>query len=300
MVLLDFFRRFGQKKYQLEFVVAHLDHGLRPDSAATADWLKSFCQAQELTFVSQRLDIAAQHQLSEQSSLEAVARELRYAWLTETALADNCSLTVTAHTASDQAETILMRLIRGGISGLGGMSPRRPLNSSLDLIRPFLTVSRPELEAYAQAHQLQWREDASNQDSGFFRNRVRAELLPWILRENPRFAEHLNSQSEIWRAEQDWLQRQIPALYQQLVVLTDVGQQVETAGLLELHPALQRLLIREVLTRYLGQWKLYTHVQIEAIRELAAGPGAKSLDLPAGLKVSKQKKQLLFAAQNRS
>ncbi|MEZ0368252.1 MAG: tRNA lysidine(34) synthetase TilS [Candidatus Sericytochromatia bacterium] len=293
MVLLDFFRRFAGKKYRAGFLVAHLDHGLREDAAAVAAWLSETCAAYGVTCISQRIEIRDLQRQSAQSSLEAVARQARYDWLEQTALAQGCDRVVTAHSASDQFETILMRLIRGGIAGLGGMPPQRRLGQ-VRLIRPLLGLTRAELEAYAVSHRLQWREDPSNQAPEFFRNRVRAELAPWLRRENPALEQTLAEQAAIWRDEQDWLQQQAEVLFAEHVSRTDQGLELSVAALLELPPALQRRLLRELLGAHLGAWKLYSHGHIEAIRGLAAGPGSKVLDLPGRLQVCKQKKTLLF------
>lgn len=302
MVLLDFFQRFGAEKFRLHFTVAHLDHGLREDSAEAAGWLAEYCAAHKLSFVEKRLDIRALQQqnkpLSKQSSLEAVAREARYNWLAETAQQQHCSQIATAHSASDQLETVLMRLIRGGVAGLGGMATVRQLGQH-QLIRPLLAVTRPEIEAYAQHHGLKWCEDLSNQDTSFFRNRVRAELIPWLLQENPELARAINDQSEVWRDEQYWLSAEAQQLFKQHVTRSPDGMELEANVFLKLPPALQRRLLREVLSQHLGDWKRYTTRHIEAIRTLAAGPNGKQIELPGDLKVTKLKGALLFCPNSR-
>ncbi|MBF2052378.1 MAG: tRNA lysidine(34) synthetase TilS [Candidatus Sericytochromatia bacterium] len=295
MVLLDFFRRFGAKKYGLQLTIAHLDHGLRPESAADACWLHDFCQTARLAFYSERVEVRQQQALSAQSSLEAVARELRYDWLGSLASQCGAHAVLTAHTASDQLETVLMRWIRGSISGLQGMAPRRPLSegSPVQLLRPLLGLTRPQLAAYASAHRLSWREDASNQDPAFFRNRLRQDLIPLLLAENPRLAEQVSLQSEIWRAEQDWLRAQAQAHFAQLVQHSPEGLRLPVKPLLALPLALQRCLLREVLTQQ-GEWKRYSTRHLEDLRALAAGPGQKELHLPGGRCVRKSSQHLLF------
>ena len=149
MALLHFFERFAEKKFAINFIVAHLDHALRPESCDDAQWLSRYCQERDLNYVSERLAIADIHAKSKHSSLEAVARNERYTWLLTQAERHNCSLVLTAHTASDQLETVLMHWIRGGISGLQGMPVSRPLKpDGPNLVRPLLACSRKDLEAY--------------------------------------------------------------------------------------------------------------------------------------------------------
>lgn len=293
MVMLDFFVRFARQKYQAEFVVAHLDHGLREDSATACGWLAEYCAARGLAFASQHIDVQARLAESTQSSLEAVAREARYQWLEAIAEEQDCGLIVTAHSASDQLETILMRLIRGGIAGLGGMAPDRALGQ-VRLVRPLLAVGRGQIAAYARHHGLEWYEDPSNQDPAFFRNRVRAELVPWLLQQNPELESSLAIQAGIWREEQAWLQAEAVQRFAALATAVEGGFDLPVKLLLAEPVPMQRRLIKCALTRHLGSWKLYGQLHIEAIRLLAAGPGAKALDLPGELLVSKQKGRLSF------
>lgn len=291
MVMLDWFRRFARRKYGCEFVVAHLDHGLRPESQADARWLQSLCTDWGLDWVSIRC--AALPDTPGQSSLEARARLFRYDWLLATARAHDCAWVATAHSASDQAETLLMRLIRGGISGLSGMAPQRALGERL-LIRPVLGQTRQQLEAYAHHHGLLWREDASNASSAFFRNRIRQELLPWLLQENPQLDVTLAEQAALWRDEQDWLQEQAQACYRALVLRQERGQSVPAEALLALPVALQRRLLKQILTVYRGEWQGYSHRHITALLSLAAGAGGKEICLPGGPLVTKRRGRLLF------
>jgi tRNA(Ile)-lysidine synthase len=168
-------------------VFAHLNHQLRgADSAADEAFVRALPAAWGADGVlcrSERLDIAL---LTKEAggNLEDTARQARYRWLAEVARAEGATWVATGHTADDQAETVLFRLLRGsGLQGLGGMAPRRPLADGLDLIRPFLASRRADVMQYLHAHQLAFCTDASNGDLRLSRNRLRHELLPH-LREN--------------------------------------------------------------------------------------------------------------------
>ncbi|MCS6850752.1 MAG: tRNA lysidine(34) synthetase TilS, partial [Gemmataceae bacterium] len=134
---------------------------------------------------SQRLDVAAQAR-AERANLEAVARRLRYHWLAEVALETGAQAVATAHTANDQAETVLHRLLRGtGLTGLAGIASQRALVPGVELLRPMLRVSRAEVLAYLQARNQPFRQDTSNLDPRLTRNRIRHDLLPRLQRYNP-------------------------------------------------------------------------------------------------------------------
>ncbi len=173
-------------------VLAHLNHQLRGrDSDADEAFVREFYETLRsqgqvnLALHTARADVAAQAR-AEGGNLESVARRLRYAWLTEVAQHEGTPWVATGHTADDQAETVLHRLLRGtGLKGLRGIAARRPLAAGVELLRPMLRVTRAEVLAYLADVGQAFRDDASNRDRRYTRNRIRHELLPHL-------AEHYN------------------------------------------------------------------------------------------------------------
>jgi tRNA(Ile)-lysidine synthetase-like protein len=299
IVMLDFFRRFGLKKYALEWGVAHLDHALRPESAADADWLRAFCLERQIPYWSQRLDIAQEHALSPQSSLEAVARELRYAWLFEVAADQGFHSLATAHSASDQAEGVIMRLVRGSVAGLGGILPQQT-RSGLRLIRPLLTLPRSEIEAYATFHQLNWREDLSNQDPAFFRNRVRKQILPLLRQENPSLEHQWAEHALYWQADQAWLDQLTQEAAVKCLTISAKKVHIDLNLFCKQPEALQRRLVKSALTQLLGDWRVFTSRHIEALCKLAYADSGKYLELPRAVNARKQGKNLILESQEKA
>ena len=173
--------------------VAHFNHHLRGDeSAADEAFVVELCRRLDLPC---QVGYARDGQLDAQGSdgLEAAARVARYEFLQQTAARLGARYVVTAHTADDQAETILHRIIRGtGIGGLGGMERARALGPAATLIRPLLGVCRAELVAYLDDLGQPHRCDSSNRDIRMTRNRIRHELLPQLARHfNPGVVEAL-------------------------------------------------------------------------------------------------------------
>jgi tRNA(Ile)-lysidine synthase len=157
-------------------VVAHADHGLRVESAADLAFVAELARNLGLRFVSRRLTLAAS---GGGEGLEARARRLRYAFLAEAAHELGARHVLVAHTADDQAETILHRILRGtGVAGLAGMRRSRCLADGVALVRPLLEVPREAARAFLEAVGQDWREDASNADLGRARNFLRHEILP--------------------------------------------------------------------------------------------------------------------------
>jgi len=186
--------------------VAHLNHALRGESSdADEAFVGQVAAEHELDLFVERVPIA-EHAEAERMGLESAGRKLRYEWLTRIAGERRFDAVATAHTADDQAETVLMKLLRGaGSRGLAGIYPVRFENRGIRFVRPLLSSTRAEVEAYLVSNDQSWREDESNLDRRFLRNRVRHDLLPLLEREyNPKIRQTLSELSEISRAEEEY------------------------------------------------------------------------------------------------
>jgi tRNA(Ile)-lysidine synthase len=172
--------------------VAHFDHQLRPRAQAELEQVRQFASSLDLPFCSGSENVGALAQ-STGDSLEEAARKARYRFLERTAGELAAERIVTGHTLSDHVETVLMRIIRGtGLRGLSGIPVRRG-----DIVRPLLGITREDTVEYCRAVGLAVTEDPSNEDSRFFRNRVRHELLPLLEREfHPAIRENLATLAE--------------------------------------------------------------------------------------------------------
>ncbi len=174
-----------RKSLGLELVVAHADHGLRPEAQEDAAFVQELCRWLDLDLVEARLDVKA-HAAEQGLGLETAARELRWAWLRAEAASAGAGIVATGHTLDDHTETVLIRLTRGG--GLGAITPlpaRQGLRWS-----PLIEARRAELRAYLRQKEVPWREDASNEEGFTPRNRWR-KLLEEMRREAPALDAHL-------------------------------------------------------------------------------------------------------------
>jgi len=188
-------------KFDLTLTIAHLNHQLRGEySQADAEFVQEIAKQWRLPFFIESHDIISLAN-KRQQSVEEVARQVRYAFLWRVARETNSDKIAVGHNADDQVETVLMHFLRGtGLAGLRGMLPDIDLaelrlypediptflrQPSPRLIRPLLDISRVEIEAYCQDHNLSPRQDYSNQDTTFFRNRLRHELIPLLETYNP-------------------------------------------------------------------------------------------------------------------
>jgi tRNA(Ile)-lysidine synthase len=260
--------------------VAHFNHQLRAESAqADADFVQTLAEQWQLPFYGESYPVR-QFAAAHKQSFEQAARQLRYAFLGRVAATMGANKVAVGHSADDQAETVLMHLLRGsGLSGLAGMRPRfrladlaldPPALPHLNLIRPLLSRSRVEIEAYCQAQALLAREDRSNQDPAFFRNRLRHDLLPYLERYNPKIRHRLSQTAQILAADVEFLTEQARQLWPQLV-------REETAQHLELdlsgwagRPlALKRALVRLAYQKLQPPALDLTFSQVQRVVEIA-------------------------------
>jgi len=180
-------------------VLAHLNHQLRgsesdADEAFVRDLHSSLVTAghEAVRLCCERIDVSAVA-VAEGANLEDAARRVRYDWLARVAREHSVGIVATGHTADDQAETVLHRLLRGaGLQGLRGIAGRRPLVEGVEVVRPLLDVTRAEVLSFLEAEGQSWRRDSSNDDPRFTRNRIRHELLPHLAEQyNPAVREVL-------------------------------------------------------------------------------------------------------------
>ncbi len=261
--------------------VAHFNHQLRGEDAEQDE---RFCRRLADT-LSLPIEVGSEDIRAragrERRSIEDAGRSARYAFLDRAASRLGADAVATGHTRDDQAETFLLRLIRGaGPRGLAGIYPR-----SGRVVRPVLDVRRAELRAYAEVRRLEFREDATNRDVSIPRNRIRHELIPYLERAfSPAIVDVLAREAAIAREDEDRLHAETIALLAG-DVLTDTGTgaataRLDAAQLAALHPALASRVVREVLGRLApGRFAGFEHVDrlLELVR---GGAGGSALSLP--------------------
>ena len=275
-VLLDVLDGLG---YQLH--VAHLDHALRPDSADDSRFVADEAQRRGLPCSVERRDVNA-YARTEGLSLEEAGRRQRYAFLDQVADRIGAKFIALGHHADDQAETVLLRLLRGsGATGLGGMEIAREGR----YLRPLLRVRRAEIEEYARQQGLRYREDPSNSDPRFLRNRVRGELIPLLKSYNSNVVEVLNRTAVLLKAEDDLL-TELTQKALDTVICERCSDKValDSTRLLTYHISMQRRVLRAVLQGLAAADGPFDFAHVEQVRSWI-GAGDKRLRvLGAGLR----------------
>lgn len=270
---------------RLRLYAFHLDHQLRPDSREDAAFVQALGKRLGVETVVERRDVRRLCRAAGWS-LEDGARRIRYDALAETARRLAASKVAVAHTADDQAETVLLRLLRGsGLAGLSGIPVQRPLGEQAVVIRPLLGVWRREILAYLKRHGLPHREDPSNQDPAFTRNRIRHDLLPHLeARYNPRLRESLVQLAQQCRSDSGYLDTAAARYRRRLVRQVAPGEvSVRADRFTRLPEALQRQVVRQVVRQVQGTLQEFEFRHWQDIAALFQGRNGHAVHLPGGL-----------------
>ena len=292
---------------------AHLHHGLR---GAEADGDLEFCRELAaklgIPFHEARVDTAREAAANPKSgkaaeTIEEAARRLRYSWFRELMSKTPLHAMATAHTLDDQAETVLAKFLRGAwTEGLSGIHPKLESPEGV-ILRPLLAATHAEIEAYLRDLGQDWREDASNRNLTFTRNRIRHELLPLLEGWNPRLREHMAQMAALALDEEAWWRAELARLAPQLLLPgrpvrgggraagsgLNSGLAIEVTRLAAFAPALERRLIRYAAAQ-LGVALDFSAT--EALRSLAlTGRAGQKLALPNNLRAERTARELRFS-----
>ncbi|MDQ6665740.1 MAG: tRNA lysidine(34) synthetase TilS [Acidobacteriota bacterium] len=244
--------------------VLHVNHKLRgAESDADAALVCDLAKKLQLPFEFREVDVAAVH-----DNLEQAARKGRYAFFREAIASGAVDSVALGHTLSDQAETVLFRFLRG--SGTAGLSGIRPVTSD-GFIRPLLGVTRKEVETWLREQNIPWREDSSNADLAFARNRIRHKLLPQLTRDwNPALPETL-AQAAAWaQGEEEYWAAEIDRIAAIQLIQRPPAVLLKAATLNELPLAVARRLIRRAIEIAKGDLRSVDFSHVEGIRAMAS------------------------------
>jgi len=280
-----------QPRLGITLVLAHLNHGLRAEAEEDEAFCHSLSERLSLPFVSGRVDVGESARRSKRS-IEDEGRSARYQFLEAQAKHFGAQRIAVGHTLDDQAETFLLRLLRGsGCRGLGAIHPVKDGR----IVRPLIEVRRQEIESYLEERSASFREDQSNADPRFTRNRIRHQELPRLSSAyNPRLVETLARTAALLRDEEEWMEAETREAFDALAAVSRDEIRLDRKPLSR-HPlALRRRLVRVAIERLRGLNNV-SHRHIEEVLALAEeGQSGRELHLP-GLVVELSFDQMRFA-----
>jgi len=280
MALLHILNKL-QKEYNLELFVAHLNHGLRgSESDRDEKFVKEACKKMGINFFSKKISPRDLH--ASGVSLEESARKVRYEYFEELAKKLNCNRIALGHTSDDQAETVLMRFIRGsGLKGLGGIPPTR--KNGL-IIRPLIETWRKEIEEFLSSEGIQFVVDSTNQSEDFLRNRYRHKLIPFIEKEfNPGIKKTLVRTGETLRKDEELLQELLRERNDYFKI-TGEGIVFNLNSLRLFSDARKLRIIRNAIEKFVGDLRGFSSVHfLDLLKIISSKKPNQQLCLPRGL-----------------
>lgn len=279
-------------------VVAHLNHGLRPEADEEEQFVRELCSSMGLPMEYDRADILELSR-SQGKSVEDMAREVRYSFLDQAAARVNADRIALGHHLNDQAETVLMNLLRGsGPEGLKGMTPVRDRR----YIRPLLYTSSIEIREFLAEEERSFALDHSNEDPKYLRNRIRHELLPLLDRQYKTGIERILARTaEITGREDDFMQDQVRLVLSDWEISdSTLNVSLDIAKLRALHEALARRIVKTLLERFSPDEKGVFHSHIQSVIDLALlGKPSGRLHLPFAVEAKRDYGRLILRRRER-
>lgn len=260
----------------IEIGVVHVNHKLRgAESDADESFVRERAQQLDLTVEVETAPIGD----CDGENLEAAAREARYSFFERLIAEGAIDRIATGHTQSDQAETVLFRVLRG--TGLGGLAAVRPTREP-GIVRPLIDVTREEVMQWLAARDGKWCEDSSNLDTRFARNRIRHELMPQLAREwNPRITQALARVGDQAAAEENYWDRIIENAIAELVLRrSELGIEIRCTVARELDPAILQRCLDQLARTAKAPGRQLDNAAIENLRSMTAADGPNQLHLP--------------------
>ena len=282
---------YGLKnEFRLKLHIAHLDHMLRKDSYKDRELVEKLGVELKIPVISKKINIKT---MAKCGSIEEIARNARFDFFFSLAKEVKAEKIALGHNFDDQAETVLMRIIRGtGLYGLSGILPKRRM-AGFDIIRPLIEVKRKEIESFLKRRKIKARIDTSNKEDLFFRNKIRNKLLPLLKKEyNNNIQEVLSNLAQSAGCDYDFLLRSTERL------MRKKGGKFKTDELKKIHPAILRLILRSSIAGVKGDTRRITFKHIREMEDLILNrPKNSIVDLPKGVSVVKRK-CLIFYRRN--
>ncbi|MHA0857626.1 tRNA lysidine(34) synthetase TilS [Paenibacillus sp. CMAA1364] len=266
VALLHIMHEISQKHTPLNLICAHVNHGFRVESDLEAIMVQEMADRIAVPFVMESIDVPAYMEESGKGTQEA-ARDKRYEYLAKIAKKYGAQAIALGHHADDQAETVLLHLLRGsGPSGLSGMKYKRTINN-MELIRPLLRIYKTDLIVLCEEEDYSYAVDQSNLQTKYRRNEIRLDILPYLGKYNGQISQSLNQLASMMVVEDDYLELAAEQMFRELVRMNGGILTLEASAFVRVHVALQRRLIKLILNYMSIDSEVIDYNKIESLRE---------------------------------
>jgi tRNA(Ile)-lysidine synthase len=285
-----------KETFDIEIYAAHLNHQIRGiEAQKDAFYVSKLCESMGITFFVKSIDVPKYCE-DNNLSLEEGARKLRYEMFYEIMKKTKSNKIAIGHNLNDQAETVLMRLMRGtGLQGLKGIDYIRDNT----IIRPILDINRVDIEKYCDEYNLEPRIDKTNLESIYTRNKIRLELIPYMKENfNPSIVESIVRMSNSLRNDNDYVEQEAKNIFDNISKLTTTSAEIELKDYLNLHSAIKVRVLRNAIKHILGDTNFLDQKHIDDILELESENKInKKITLPRGVLVYRMKNSIILTTK---
>lgn len=284
--------------YELEYniCVAHINHGLRENAIIDQEYVEKFCEERNIPCFVKKINLK---EMQNGMTLEEAGRKIRYDFFYEIMQKENCTKIATAHNSNDNAETVIMNIIRGsGISGLKGIEPIRG-----KIIRPLIEITRKDIESYCILNELNPRHDESNDEDIYTRNKVRLKLIPYIEENiNSNVIKNINRLSNIVSEEEQFINKEVDKAYAYCFIAFEDNKLIcNLKKFNNLDIVIRKRLIIKFIINLLGNAKDIEKVHIDDIIKLCKNNvGGKFLMPNKNIKITVIKGRIEFEKNSNS
>jgi len=276
-----------QPKWNLRLHVVHVNHGIRPDAAEDAAYVKQLCEERGIPFY--LYEVSVEEVAKERGcSTEEAGRQVRYETFAQVMGEANCQKIAVAHNRNDRAETMLFHLFRGtGLTGLAGIRPRRE-----QIIRPILCLSRTEIEEFLKERGIAYRHDSTNDEDDYTRNKIRHHILPYAEQEIVQGSVgNMIRTADILAETEQYIEEQVQMARRDCV--TTIPEEIprfllNQTAFCSLHKFMKKRLILELLKELSPEHKDIAAIHVEDVCLLFAGEGNREIHLPYGIRARRQ------------
>jgi len=285
-----------KKEYSLNILLAHLDHKFRgEESRADRKFCEDLAKKYNLEIMWEEIDVP---KISKEKGIspEEAARFERYGFFKRSAKERGIDKIAVGHTRDDQAETVLMRIIRGaGMKGLGGISPVKDMHG-FKIIRPLIEISRKDVEAFISETGLKFRKDSSNEKAIFTRNKIRLELIPLLEKEfNSNIKEVLANMAENLKTEDEFLSKLAKRKFKSVSKVRQEEILIDIKKFKKQPEAIRKRILRAALEEFKGDLRRLTYQHWKEMEDLINSRPVNSIvNLPAGISVAKDRTNIVL------
>ena len=272
-----------QKRLGISLYVLHVNHHIRPEGNADADFVRNVCTKLKIPHRVVNADVPgiAKH---EKISVEEAGRYVRYEEFSNYAYEVGAKKIAVAHNSNDNAETVLMNLARGtGIKGLGGIAPKREMEDAngnvLEVIRPILCLSRKEIEQYLKENEIEYVTDATNESTDYTRNKIRLEIMPLLENINDNAMQNITNASNELKDTSEYIEKDVDEAYNKFVT-EENGRLFLSDESFAIDPIVLTGVIRKMIENTAGKLKDITRIHVGDVVSLSEKQVGKKIDLP--------------------